>query len=167
MAECFEPIAREDARVLVLGSVPGDASIAAGQYYAHERNLFWPLAEALLGDGSPLDYPARLELILRSRVALWDVLASANRQGSLDSAIEARSEVPNDILGFLESHPAITHVFFNGAKAEASFRRHFGEGLSMEGVEFRRLPSTSPANAAMSFASKLDAWRAVADAVRE
>jgi hypoxanthine-DNA glycosylase len=167
MAECFEPVARADARVLVLGSVPGEASIAAQQYYASERNSFWPVFEALFGDGSPLDYPARLDLVLRSRVALWDVLASAKREGSLDSAIDAGSEVPNDILRFLDSHPSVKHVFFNGAKAEASFKRHLGDGLPSGRVELTCLPSTSPANATMSFGAKLEAWRAVADAARE
>jgi double-stranded uracil-DNA glycosylase len=164
MASCLEPLARPDARVLILGSIPGEASIAAGQYYAHERNIFWPLLEELLAGGAPLDYPARVEMVLRSRIALWDVISSANRAGSLDSAIKSASEVPNDIPGFLESHPGVTHVFFNGAKAETSFKRHVVDRLPYRKVELRRLPSTSPANAAVSFETKLEAWRAVADA---
>jgi double-stranded uracil-DNA glycosylase len=164
MAECFEPVARDDARVLVLGSVPGEASIAAQQYYANARNVFWPLMELLFGDATVLDYPARLELVVRSHVALWDVLASASREGSLDSAIEADSEVANDIAGFLDSHPAVTHVFFNGTKAESSFKRHIAHRVHPGRVALKRLPSTSPANAAVSFEAKLEAWRAVAKA---
>jgi TDG/mug DNA glycosylase family protein len=166
MAECFEPIARSDARVLILGSVPGEASLAAGQYYAHPRNAFWPIMEALFGDGSALDYPSRVALVLDARAALWDVLASADRMGSLDAAIDGNSEVPNDIPGFLDAHTAITHVFFNGAKAQSSFDRHLKASLPAGRVSLARLPSTSPANAAASFDSKLAAWRAVADAVR-
>jgi hypoxanthine-DNA glycosylase len=163
-AHCFEPVAGTDARVLVLGSVPGDASIKAGEYYAHPRNAFWPLIETILGDGSTLDYAARTDLVVRSRVALWDVLASADRQGSLDSAIAVASEVPNDIVGFLGSHREITHVFFNGAKAESAFRRHIGDRITDREVVFDRLPSTSPANASLSLAAKRQAWQVVADA---
>jgi TDG/mug DNA glycosylase family protein len=166
MADCFEPIARADARVLVLGSVPGEASIKVGHYYAHPRNAFWPLVETILGDGSTLDYPARIDLVLQSRVALWDVLASVERQGSLDSAIVGDSEIPNDILGFLGSHPGITHIFFNGAKAESAFMRHIGGSIPARRVRLVRLPSTSPANAATPFSAKAEAWRAIADAAR-
>jgi hypoxanthine-DNA glycosylase len=150
--------------VLVLGSVPGEASIAAQQYYAHPRNAFWPVMESLFGGAATLDYPARIDLVVRSRVALWDVLASANREGSLDTAIDADTEVANDILGFVDSHRLVTHVFFNGAKAESSLRRHIDPQLLNGRVVLRRLPSTSPANAAMSFDAKLEAWRVVAEA---
>ena len=166
MADCFDPVARADARVLVLGSVPGVVSIEQQRYYAHGRNAFWPLMERLLGDGSPLDYPARLDLLMDSGIALWDVLASAMREGSLDSAIIAGSEVPNDIVGVLDSHPNITHIFFNGAKAAVSFRRHFSERIIPGRVQLVQLPSTSPANAAMNFEAKLQAWRIVAEAAR-
>jgi hypoxanthine-DNA glycosylase len=167
MAVCFDPVAHDDARVLVLGSVPGEASIAAQQYYANARNAFWPLVDVLFGDGTALDYPARLDLACRSRVALWDVLASADRLGSLDSAIDVDSEVPNDILGFLDSHPCVTHIFFNGAKAESAFQRHIAGRMRPGRVVLKRLPSTSPANAALSFHAKLEAWRVVAEAARE
>ncbi|HWQ25932.1 MAG TPA: DNA-deoxyinosine glycosylase [Chlorobaculum sp.] len=166
MADCFEPVARADARVLVLGSVPGVVSIKQQRYYAHGRNAFWPLMERLLCEGSSLEYPARLDLLMDSGIALWDVLASAMREGSLDSAIIAGSEVPNDIVGFLDSHPYITHIFFNGAKAAMSFQRHSGKRIIPGRVQLVQLPSTSPANAAMSFDAKLQAWRVVADAAR-
>jgi hypoxanthine-DNA glycosylase len=153
--------------VLILGSVPGDISIAAQQYYANSRNAFWPVMESLFGDAAVLDYPARIELIVRSRVALWDVLASADRKGSLDSAIKADTEVANDIGGFLDSHTCVTHIFFNGAKAESAFNRHIGPQLHPGRVELVRLPSTSPANAALSFEAKLDSWKLVAEAARK
>lgn len=166
MAESFAPVAHIDARVLVLGSIPGEVSIAVQQYYGHPRNVFWPLMEALFGDEIALDYPARLELIVRSRVALWDVLASASRVGSLDSAIVTASEVANDIAGFLESHPDVRHIFFNGAKAQSAYKRHIGHQVQPDRVTLTRLPSTSPANASYSFVARLDAWRAVAVAAR-
>lgn len=167
MAKCFEPIARDDARVLVLGSIPGEASLAAQQYYANTRNAFWPLMESLFSDATVLEYCDRVELVVRSRVALWDVLSSASREGSLDSAILIDSEFANDIVGFLDSHPQVTHIFFNGAKGESAFKRHIGHQLNPDRVVLKRLPSTSPANAAMSFYEKLAAWRAVADALAE
>jgi hypoxanthine-DNA glycosylase len=165
MARSFEPIARPDARVLILGSVPGDISLAAQQYYANSRNAFWPIMESLFAGGAVLEYPARIELVVRSGLALWDVLASADRLGSLDSAIDVGSEVPNDIPRFLDSHGHVTHVFFNGSKAESAFNRHLGRQLGLGRLEVMRLPSTSPAHAGMSFDAKLEAWRVVAEAV--
>jgi hypoxanthine-DNA glycosylase len=139
----------------------------AGQYYAHPRNAFWPLMEQLFGNGIPLDYPSRIDLVLSARIAVWDVLSSAERVGSLDSAIVTESEVPNDIEGFLDDHPSITRVFFNGAKAEAAFKRHHADLLLRRGIDATRLPSTSPANAAASFERKVAAWSAVVHAARE
>ncbi len=164
LAKCLRYVAAPDARVLILGSIPGERSIQLGQYYAHERNAFWPLMVAVFGGGDGIDYEERLNLLLRSRVALWDVLDSAERSGSLDSAIVSGTEAVNDIAGFLLSHPFVTHVFFNGAKAEALFNRHVLEELATRSLMYKRLPSTSPANASASFAQKLEQWQSVADA---
>lgn len=167
MANSFDPIAASDARVLILGSIPGRRSIELGQYYGHGRNAFWPLMQELFGDGAQLDYPARVALMKRHHIAIWDVLASAVREGSsLDSAIQAGSEVPNDIAGLLDTHPAISHIFFNGAKAESAFNRHVRAKVALRRVELLRLPSTSPANAGASYTAKLSAWRAVAEAAQ-
>jgi TDG/mug DNA glycosylase family protein len=166
MAECLPPIAPPDARALILGSVPGDASIRARQYYAHPRNAFWPIIESLFSDGTVRDYEARVALARSSRIAIWDVLARADRAGSLDTAIVAATEVPNDLKAFLAGHRSITHVFFNGTKASDSFARHHGRE-SFPGVVLQRLPSTSPANASLSFRRKLEAWSVVATAVGE
>ena len=165
-ARSFPPIARPDARVLILGSMPGQASLAAGQYYAHPRNAFWPIMSELLGFPPQLDYPARAAALCRVRIAVWDVLYSCRRHGSLDSSIEDDTLVANDLAGFLAGHPAIRHVFFNGAKAESCFRRHIKLAMPEREIAITRLPSTSPAHAGRSFEQKLLAWRAVSDALK-
>lgn len=156
----FPPIAADDARVLVLGSVPGQRSLDAGQYYAHPHNAFWFIIENLFAPQQGMDYPARCRLLLQSRVALWDVLQAAVRPGSLDSAIVSGSEVANDLAGFLDRHAGITTIFFNGRTAQALFKKHVLPGLPPEvRLQLIGLPSTSPAHASLSKAAKLEAWR--------
>ena len=164
-ARCFPPIASPDSRVLILGSMPGRASLAAGQYYAHPRNAFWPIMGSLLDFDASRDYPARVDALKVAGIAVWDILDSCHRPGSLDSAIDDGSLVANDLAGFLVTHAAIGHVFFNGAKAESCFRRHVTLTLPERRIAFTRLPSTSPAHAGLSFERKLDAWRAVTRAL--
>lgn len=154
----FAPIAGRNARVLVLGSMPGRASLAAGRYYAHPRNAFWRIAAELLGIEPQASYRKRVQALKAARIAVWDVLHSCVRRGSLDATIEA--ELANDFRAFFRTHTAITHVFFNGAKAEASFRRHVLPQLGLA-LRCTRLPSTSPANASLPFRRKLAAWRAL------
>lgn len=160
----FPPVAGPQARVVVLGSMPGAASLRAGQYYAHPHNAFWRIMGELFGAGPTLPYPARLQILTGAGVALWDVLESCVRVGSLDSAI--RDERANDFAAFFAEHPGIGRIFFNGAKAEQAFLRQVLPGLGMPALDCQRLPSTSPAHAGMSFARKLAAWQAVADACR-
>jgi TDG/mug DNA glycosylase family protein len=159
----FPPIENARARVLVLGSMPGGASLAAGQYYAHPQNLFWPIIGTLLGAKPELSYAARTRLLKANGIALWDVLESCVREGSLDSAIEEATIAVNDFASFYRTHPRIERVFFNGAKAEASYRRYVIQALGTGSppVEYLRLPSTSPAHAALSFEKKRKAWEAV------
>ena len=158
----FAPVARASARVLILGSMPGAASLRACQYYAHPRNQFWRIAGELLGFDPARPYPERLARLIGAEIALWDVVASCIRKSSLDSAIEPRSVVANDFAGFFARHPAICRVCFNGAKAEALYLRHVRPRLEAHlERSYLRLPSTSPAHAATSFAAKLQAWRAV------
>jgi TDG/mug DNA glycosylase family protein len=159
----FAPIAAPDARVLVLGSMPGRASLDAGRYYAHRQNAFWRILGALLGFEPSAPYAARARALKAARIALWDVLHSCERAGSLDSSIEA--EIANDFERFFRAHPRLTHVFFNGAKAEASYRRHVLPGLGAR-LRYARLPSTSPAHAALPYPRKLAAWRVILGAVR-
>lgn len=156
-SEGFPPVGRADARILILGSLPGQQSIAAQQYYAHPRNAFWPIMKELFGiDGS---YAQRLSRLAAYRIALWDVLASSVRPGSLDSRIQHQSARANDFESFLAGHPDIQLIAFNGKKAEQLFAR-FVDG-DLVGPEIRQasLPSTSPAYAAMAFSGKLDVWR--------
>ena len=159
----FPPIENARARVLILGSMPGGASLAAGQYYAHPQNLFWRIIGDLLGVKPGLSYAARTRLLKAKGIALWDVLESCVREGSLDSAIEETSIAVNDFTSFYGAHPRMERVFFNGAKAQAAYRRYVIPALGADGpiVEYLRLPSTSPAHAALSFEKKRDAWKAV------
>jgi TDG/mug DNA glycosylase family protein len=161
-ASGFPPISRPDARILILGSMPGRESLARAQYYAHPRNAFWPIICDLLKI-EPDDYTARTARLIEQRVALWDVLQACFRRGSLDSDIEHRSIVTNDFPGFFRGHPGIAAVYFNGAKAEAVYRRRVLPGLpaAPAGLPLHRLPSTSPAYAAMSIEQKKLAWRVI------
>jgi len=155
----FAPVVDARAQVLVLGSMPGVASLQADRYYAHPRNLFWPILGAIVGFEPALPYEARIARLGDAGIALWDVAGECVRPGSLDARIEAGSVVPNDIAALLAAHPGITRVRFNGAAAEALFRRHVLPTLS-PAPDLLRLPSTSPAHASMGFEAKLAAWRA-------
>ena len=161
----FPPIADPEARILILGSMPGRASLAAGQYYAHARNAFWPIVSELLGIDANAPYGARVAALKAARIALWDVLRSCAREGSLDTMIAKDSEVPNDFVNFFGAHPRISQVYFNGAKAEACFRRHVLPQIGDIGLDFFRLPSTSPANASMRIEQKRLAWRAILEPI--
>ena len=153
----FPPIAAPDARILILGSMPGEASLKAKQYYAHPMNAFWRIMGELVGAGPDIPYPARTQLLRAHGIAVWDVLKSCVRPGSLDSSI--RDEVPNDFARFFMAHPRLTHIGLNGGKAAASFKRHAATHCPGH-VVVATLPSTSPAHAARSFAEKLALWRA-------
>ena len=161
--ESFAPVAAPDARVLILGSMPGAESLRQGQYYAHPRNQFWDVMGELCGAPRTLPYPQRLAKLTAARVALWDVLQFCEREGSLDSNIVPASEMPNDFARFLAAHPAITTVCFNGQKAAKAFQRHVMPTLDAErraALRLVTLPSTSPAHAAMSRSEKAARWRA-------
>lgn len=158
---CFAPVCDADATVLILGSMPGQASLAAEEYYAHPRNHFWTIMGELFGASPDLPYQARLSILRHSGIALWDVLGSCVRSGSLDADIEAGSMVANDFNDLFRRHRHIKQVFFNGAKAEQCFRKQVLPGLASKPPKLLRLPSTSPANAGLSYDGKLLAWRAL------
>lgn len=157
----FAPVAAPKAATLLLGSMPGRASLEAGRYYAHPRNAFWRIITDALGSGAAVPYPARLRLLKKNRIALWDVLYSCVRPGSADSDIKRSSVKPNDFKAFFRRHPGIKLVFFNGAKAEELFRKYVLPSLpaSCASIKYRRLPSTSPAHASLVYSRKLKIWR--------
>ena len=156
----FPPIADRCARVLVLGSMPSEASLAAGQYYAFRHNQFWRIVGAVCGFEHDAPYARRKAAVKRCRIALWDVLESCVRPGSLDSAIREESIQVNDFASFLAAHPGIRRVCFNGRKAEHAWRRRVLPDLpAARKLEYRLLPSTSPAHAGMGYLAKLEAWR--------
>jgi len=157
----FEPIEDRNAEILILGSMPGRASLMAGQYYAHARNAFWRIIAELLRFDATAPYGIRLRALKSARIALWDVLHSCTREGSLDSRIERDSQTANDFRTFFRTHRRISRVFFNGAKAEDCYKRYVLREIDGSSVSYARLPSTSPANASMSFAEKLGAWRVI------
>ena len=158
----FPPIASRTARVLILGTMPGKASLRERQYYAHPQNGFWRIVGAILGFDPASPYEARVASLRSADIAVWDVLKSCTRPGSLDSAIEPLTLVANDFAGFFAAHAQIRRVCFNGAKAEALYMRHVRPHLVADAeVRHLRLPSTSPANAALPFAAKLQAWQAI------
>jgi len=157
--ESFPPIASQKSKALILGSMPGPESLRAEQYYANQQNAFWRIMGELFKAGPSLPYEERLARLLSVGVALWDSLQACVRPGGLDAAIT--DEVASDFAGFFKKHPNITHVFFNGKKAENAFRRHALPLLTEDRHIFQRLPSTSPANARMTLDAKVQAWRAV------
>ena len=161
LVQSFPPIEDARARVLVLGSMPGKASLAAGQYYAHAQNLFWRILGEVTGAAPSQPYAARTRALKLQGIALWDVLASCAREGSLDSAIDDDTISANDFVSFYRAHPRISQVFFNGAKAEACYRKQVLPLLAHGPLpsSHRRLPSTSPANASLSRAYKHRVWK--------
>jgi hypoxanthine-DNA glycosylase len=156
----FPPVVDVRARVLILGSFPSVQSLATGQYYANPRNAFWRITSELFGFEGTAPYDQRLTELQSRGVALWDVLGSCRRRGSADSAIDPKSLVVNDFGGLFAGYPGIARVFFNGAKAAELFRRLASHGLAGRPLEYRRLPSSSPAHV-MRPGEKLAAWRAV------
>lgn len=156
----FAPIASPHARVLVLGSMPGVASLRAGQYYGHPRNAFWPIMASVYGFDATAPYPQRVAALKLNGVAVWDVLAACVRPGSLDADIDPDSIQVNDFIQFLSAQPGLRRVCFNGAKAQQVFRRQVLTMLSVSpGFDMVQLPSTSPAFAGMPFDEKCRVWR--------
>jgi hypoxanthine-DNA glycosylase len=155
----FPPVVDAGTRIMILGSMPGIASLDAQQYYAHPRNQFWQLMADIGVAGTGLSYPQHLQALLRHGLGLWDVLHSCVRVGSLDAAIEQRSARPNDLLPLLRERP-IMRLCCNGATAYTALQRHLGSALAGEfpHIDIRRLPSTSPAHASMRYVRKLAVW---------
>lgn len=154
----FPPVIDTSARVLILGSMPGVVSLQRNQYYAHKRNSFWKIVGGIFGFDAAAPYEERLARLQNSGVALWDVLHSCVRPGSLDGAIERDSKVPNDFAGLFRDYPGIHLVCCNGGEAYESYQRLVLPALGKNPVPSRRLPSTSPAHAALPFEDKKAEW---------
>jgi hypoxanthine-DNA glycosylase len=156
----FPPVIGGTPLALVLGTLPGEESLRQVRYYAHPRNLFWPIVFALFGETPSAIYEERLAFVIARRIALWDVCEMAERRASLDT--EIKREVPNAIGALLDANPAIRTVVFNGGTARRLYDRHFAR---REGLAYLHMPSTSPAHASLGFAEKLTRWQALRDAL--
>ena len=172
ICKCFAPVENAGCTILILGSMPGERSLELQQYYGHKNNRFWRLMAEIFNNGEMLDdYEERKALLLRSNVALWDVLAFCRREGSLDSAIRdeeyndlagfiasaIRDEEYNDLAGFIARHPKIRRICCNGGKAYAALKKYCRTN-SLNGVEILAMPSTSPANARCNFEKLKNIW---------
>jgi hypoxanthine-DNA glycosylase len=162
-ARSFPPLVGSAPHTLILGSLPGRASLAAGEYYAHPRNLFWDVMGELFGADRALPYVQRLAVLAYRGVALWDVIQEAHRPGSLDAFIDFATARHNEIAEFVLSRPSLQVIAFNGATAARLFTRHVAPALGnrLAALRLRALPSTSPAHAGLSREKKQDAWRAL------
>jgi hypoxanthine-DNA glycosylase len=158
----FPPIVDAQARILVLGTLPGEESLRRREYYAHPRNLFWPIVFALFDAAPALDYAERLAFVTAHRIALWDVCEIGEREASADATI--RRERPNAIDRLLDEHQLIRAVAFNGTGARRLYDRHFARRAD---ITYLALPSTSPAHASIDFAGKLARWSALRQALDE
>ena len=165
-SESFAPLIGARAHTLILGTMPGQKSLDAQQYYAHKRNALWPILVALATSNEPdyevhqsMTYTQRCQLAIGAGFALWDVLASCQRRGSLDSNIVRHSEAPNDIAGLLNQHCEIETIVCNGRTADKLFVRHQLGSIGMPHPRIITLPSTSPAMASLSLQDKFRQWR--------
>ena len=158
------PVVASDCRVLILGSMPGAASLQAARYYAHPRNRFWPLMTALADVPAEATYGERLVALQRAGIGLWDVIGECRRAGSLDSAIVRGSERANALVPLIVSLGQLRVIAFNGATAASLFRRHVEPHLPelRQPVQRIALPSTSPAHAAMGLEALREAWSVLA-----
>ena len=161
----FAPVEPDQARVLIIGSIPGKASLTAQQYYAHPRNAFWPILGYWLGFDATLPYDDRLEQLKRHRIGLWDALYQCERPSSLDADIVKTSIVANDFAAWFARHPQTAAVLCNGTAAFDIYRRKVIPMLTdaQQAVPVHKMPSTSPAHASQTFDQKRDQWRLLLD----
>jgi hypoxanthine-DNA glycosylase len=164
LVHSFEPVIGSNPRVLILGSMPGVVSLQAVQYYANPRNAFWPVMADLFAIEIDCEYQHRIDQIKQLPIILWDTIKACHRRGSLDSSIQQHQLEANDIPALLEQYDDIQLVACNGATSEKYLNRLVKNQLPDE-IEILRLPSTSPANAGMSYEQKLSAWRVIKDYV--
>ena len=160
--QSFEPIIGHQPRIVILGSMPGVASLEAVEYYAHPRNAFWQIMSELFEIDPHASYAERVQALSRQPVILWDTLQACHRPGSLDANIDIKSARANDFPQLLKRHPQVRAIAFNGAASATYFGKLVAPELpdSLD-IEMLKMPSTSPANAGMSFAQKLGAWQRI------
>lgn len=154
----FSPIANEKTEILILGTMPGEKSLLLQEYYAHPRNKFWKILSSITEEPLPSTYKEKQAFLLKNKLGIWDVAHSANRKGSLDSAIQ--NEIPNEIPGFIKSHPKLKVIAFNGAKAESLFDKYFDR---LDNLIYVSLPSSSPANTGFTFEAICKKWEKMLD----
>lgn len=152
----FDPISNTETRILILGTLPSEISLEIGEYYAHPRNRFWKIISTITNNDLPPTYFDKKDLLLKSKIGIWDVVHKANRKGSLDSAIQA--EEPNDLDNFTANHKNLRLIAFNGTKSEALFDKYFDRGNHLKYIS---LPSSSPANAGIDFDNICKLWRQI------
>jgi hypoxanthine-DNA glycosylase len=158
LKRCFPPVVDQNTRVLVLGSLPGEVSLAHNQYYAHKQNRFWLLVGDVIEKNlAEMAYEARLQALLEHRIGLWDVVAQARRTGSLDSNI--RDHARNDLVALIDTLPNLAAIAFNGGTAAKIGMQALTE--SRASLDLVKLPSSSPAYASVPYAQKLRAWEAL------
>ena len=152
----FDPISNNDTTILILGTMPGDKSLELVEYYGHPRNRFWKIISTITNNDLPFSYSDKKELLLKSKIGIWDVAHKANRKGSLDTAIE--DEEPNDLDNFIARHKNLKVIGFNGTKSEALFDKYFDRKSELKYIS---LPSTSPANTGIDFDNICKLWRQI------
>lgn len=155
-SKSFAPLVSEDSKVLILGTMPGIKSLEEQQYYAHERNAFWPIMFSLFNEEPSDIFNKKVDLLRRNKIALWDTLKLCYREGSLDSNI--KNAQPNEIEALLKQHKNIKNIIFNGQAAEKYYKKYQPQ---ISRIAYYCLPSTSPANARLKFEDKLDAWKII------
>ena len=161
----FAPIAAPDARILILGSLPSQLSLKKQEYYGNPQNAFWRVMGELFSAGPDQSYTKRANTLRQNSIAVWDVLRSSVRPGSMDADIEMSTATPNDFPAFFDAHQSIELVCFNGKKARELYERLVAPQLSgnIGQLEYKSMPSTSPAYASMSFEEKVRQWSLVRD----
>jgi len=153
MKKAFSPIVFPDSKILILGTMPGEKSLELQEYYGNRGNQFWRLMFEIFKKPIVHDYKEKVQLLNEYRIALWDVLAYCEREGSLDSNI--KNEMPNNFEKFHKEHPGISHIFFSSKNAAAYYDKYVGR---RENISYTILPSPSGANATKPYSVKLEEW---------
>ena len=153
LSHSFSPLIYKDAEILILGSLPGKKSIELKEYYGHPRNRIWKILSTITDSDLPNDYDSKKTFLQKNKIGLWDVASSAERKGSLDSNI--KKEIPNDVDSLLREFPSIKVIGFNGKKSESMYNKFF---ILNKSIKYVSLPSSSPANMAISFNDICNRW---------